>query len=37
MSEKRIRKNPERSKKDAFDILDKKVKIYRTASLKWQM
>jgi hypothetical protein len=29
--------NPERSKKDAFDILDKRVKIYRTACKIWQM
>lgn len=29
--------NPERSKKDAFDILGKKVKIYRTASKVWQL
>ena len=37
MSEKKKPTNPERSKKDAFDILDKKVKIYRTASKVWQM
>lgn len=30
-------KNPERTKKDAFDILDGKVKIFRTASKVWQM
>ena len=36
-SKKVPQKNPERSKKDAFDILDKRVKIYRTASKVWQM
>ena len=37
MTEKKRQTNPERSKKDAFDILDKRVKIYRTASKVWQM
>ena len=37
MSELKKPANPERSKKDAFDILDKRVKIYRTASKVWQM
>ena len=34
---KKVQKNPERSKKDAFDILDGRIKIYRTASKFWQM
>lgn len=34
---KKVQKNPERSKKDAFDILDERIKIYRTASKVWQM
>ena len=34
---KKVQKNPERSKKDAFDILDGRIKIYRTASKVWQM
>ena len=34
---KKPQKNPERSKKDAFDILDGRIKIYRTASKVWQM
>lgn len=37
MTTKPKQQNPERSKKDAFDILDKRVKIYRTASKVWQM
>jgi integrase len=37
MSDTKKPTNPERSKKDAFDILDKRVKIYRTASKVWQM
>ena len=37
MSDLKKPSNPERSKKDAFDILDKRVKIYRTASKVWQM
>lgn len=37
MSDLKKPTNPERSKKDAFDILDKRVKIYRTASKVWQM
>lgn len=37
MTSKPKHQNPERSKKDAFDILDKRVKIYRTASKVWQM
>ena len=37
MSEKSKPTNPERSKKDAFDILDGQVKVFRTASKKWQM
>ncbi len=36
MAEIKKQTNPERSKKDAFDILDKRVKIYRTASKVWQ-
>ncbi len=37
MSDTKKPTNPERTKKDAFDILDKRVKIYRTASKVWQM
>lgn len=37
LSNKKTQKNPERSKKDAFDILDGRIKIYRTASKVWQM
>lgn len=37
MTTKPKQQNPERSKTDAFDILDAQEKIYATASKVWQM
>lgn len=36
-TKKKTQTNPERSKKDAFEIFDGRVKIFRTGSKVWQM